>query len=138
MAKAPQNQLNNRVGTAHSAAYKIAGRKDTPPEALDYIIKMPVTTVRFAAVRNENIALKSLEWLIDNESDENVLSVIAHNPKLSLQLPEKLASHSSAMVRQNLASNPNATSDTLTIIALTMIKVKVSKKSDRCLKRFKN
>ncbi len=121
MAKASQNQINTTVGSAHSVAYKIAARKDIPAEALYYLVKIPVSTVRLAAVRNSNISLEALEWLIDNEAEENVLSVIAQNSKITPQIQEKLASNSSAKVRQNLASNPNTTSDNLTIIALTMI-----------------
>ena len=121
MAKDLQNQLNTTSGSFYSVAYKIAARKDAPAEALDYIARMPVSTVRIAAVRNENISLKTLEWLVNNESDENILSLVAQNHQITSQIQEKLASHPSVKVRQSLASNPNATSDTLTIIALTMI-----------------
>ena len=82
---------------------------------------MPVHTVRRTAARNENIALKTLEWLVDNDTDEQLLMFIAQNHKITPQIQEKLAVNSSAKVRKSLASNPNVTSEILTIIALSMI-----------------
>jgi hypothetical protein len=118
---AKKNVINTTVGSAHSVPYIIAERKDATPEALNYLARQPVSTVRSNVVRNNNTSLETLEWLIDNESDANILSIIAQNTKLTPELQEKLASNLSNKVRHSLATNPNATAETLSIIYLTMM-----------------
>ncbi|MEM1394740.1 MAG: hypothetical protein AAGG00_15905 [Cyanobacteria bacterium P01_H01_bin.150] len=101
---AKRDRLTTRDGCYHTISNKIAMRKDAPPEALEYIVRQPVVPVVCEALRNPNTPDSALEWLVENQDDEIILSAVAKHPNITTDILERLSIHESADVRDTVAS----------------------------------
>ncbi|MDY6902917.1 MAG: hypothetical protein SWZ49_33320 [Cyanobacteriota bacterium] len=114
---ARHNPVTTNNGCYHSIAYKIAIRKDAPPEALDYIARQSVVPVIYVALRNPNTPVNALEWLVENQDNESVLGLVAKHPNNTSDILIKLSANESVKVRQVVASQQQCPVEILKILA---------------------
>ena len=122
---AKRDRLTTRDGCYHTISNKIAMRKDAPLEALEYIVRQPVVPVVCEALRNLNTPDSALEWLVENQDDEIILSAVAKHPNITPDILTGLSLNESVKVREVVASQQKCPLSILETLACdSAVKVK--------------
>ncbi len=114
---AKRNPVTTNSGCYHSIAYKIAIRKDAPPEALEYIVRQSVVPVIYIALRNPNTPVNALEWLLDNQDNESILGLVAKHSNTTPDILRRLAANQFVKVRGAVASQQQCPLEILETLA---------------------
>ncbi|BAY80889.1 leucine rich repeat variant [Calothrix parasitica NIES-267] len=111
------DHLTTDDGCYHTISNKIAMRKDASPEALEYIVRQPVVPVVCEALRNANTPDSALEWLVENQDDEIILSAVVKHPNISPEILRCLSVNESANIREVVASQKKCPLEILETLA---------------------
>ena len=112
-----KQDLPKNISVYNTGSYKIASRQDSPPEALDALATKGIFSIQLLVAANKNTSYSTLEWLIANAPDDNILISLARHPNITSRLGEQLAEHPSLMLKKALAANTKVSLKLLTKLA---------------------